>query len=196
MSDNKKNWHEIKEAFDADEEIEMSESASTSTEVHEEALPNLSHEDLLEQLQLAEKTAHENWEKAARAMAELENVRKRAEKDIADAHAFGVKKLLESMIPVVDSLEQALLLIDENTQPAMNEGLVLTMKMFIDVLQKQGVEQINPEGATFDPNRHEAMSMQVVDNVAPNTVLAVYQKGYALNGRMVRPARVVVAKSN
>ena len=99
------------------------------------------------------------------------------------------------MIPVVDSLEQALQLADKHGDTSMHEGLELTMKLFVDVLEKFGVQQLDPQGAIFDPQEHEAMSIQEVADVPPNSVLVVFQKGYKLNDRVIRPARVIVAKA-
>lgn len=161
----------------------------------EPALEHPSYESLEEQLTAAEQKAHENWEKAARAMAELENVRRRAERDVSNAHRYGVEKLLTSFLPVADSIEQALQLSEKEQNSSMHEGLELTMKLFLDVLEKNGVKQLNPLGEPFNPQEHEAMSMQEAEGAAPNTVLAVFQKGYKLHDRVIRPARVVVTKT-
>lgn len=159
-------------------------------------LEHPSYPDLEEKLTLAEQKAHENWEKATRALAELENVRRRAERDVSHAHKFALERFANQLLPVVDSLEQAIQLADKEAHAAMHEGLELTMKLFLDVLQKNQIEQINPEGQLFDPQQHEAMSMQVVPGVAPNTILVVFQKGYKLFDRVIRPARVIVSKEN
>lgn len=192
----KKNWHKIKE--DSERE-ENTEHGFTKDELDEEvalkeevALDHLSHAALEEQLTLAEQKAHENWEKATYAIAELENVRKRADKMVADAHRYGLAKIITDLLPVVDSLEQALKLTDKEHQ----EGLTLTMDLFLKVLQKYGVEQLDPQGLAFNPQEHEAMSLVVTASEAPNTVLEVFQKGYKLNERLIRPARVIVAKGN
>jgi molecular chaperone GrpE len=131
-------------------------------------------------------------------MAELDNVRRRMEREVANAHKYGMEKLVSALLPVVDSLEQALQLADKDksTDPAMYEGLELTMKLFIDVLQKFDLTQIDPVGATFDPQEHEAMSIQDVPGAAPNSVVAVFQKGYKLSDRVIRPARVIVSKKS
>ena len=127
-------------------------------------------------------------------MAELDNVRRRAEREVANAHRYGLEKLINSLLPVVDSLEQALQLAEKSEDPAMHEGLELTMKLFLDALAKYDVQQLNPQGELFDPQQHEAMTMQESADVVPNTVLAVFQRGYMLNDRVIRPARVIVAK--
>ena len=128
-------------------------------------------------------------------MAELDNVRRRAERDVANSHRYGVEKLITSLIPVMDSLEQALQLADPTTQASMHEGLQLTMKLFLDVLKKNEVTQLDPVGEPFNPAFHEAMSMQEAPGAEPNSVLAVFQKGYQLHDRVIRPARVIVAKA-
>lgn len=196
--DNQKNWRKIKEEHEAeswDEDEEALLNDEDSSEVSEAALDHPSYVALEEQLTLAEQKAHENWEKAARAGAELENVRRRAERDVQNAHRYGVEKLLNAFLPVADSIEQAMQLSEKEQNTTMYEGLQLTMKLFLDVLQKNGVEQLDPLGAVFNPQEHEAMSMQDVPGTAPNTVIAVFQKGYKLHDRVIRPARVVVTKA-
>jgi len=128
-----------------------------------------------------------------RAKAEIENIRRRAEQDVARAHKYALEKFVKELIAVVDSLEHALAA--EGAENAVREGVELTYKMFLDVLAKHGVKQIDPVNEKFNPENHEAMSMQPSADVEPNTVLAVYQKGYLLNDRLVRPARVVVSKA-
>ena len=126
-------------------------------------------------------------------MAEVENVRRRAERDVAQAHKYSLERFVDGVLPVVDSLEQALQLVDEHADQAMHEGLSLTMKLFVSVLSKFQVEQLDPIGQPFNPQEHEAMSMQ--DAEAPSSsIIMVFQKGYKLNDRLIRPARVVVAK--
>ncbi|KTD66405.1 nucleotide exchange factor GrpE [Legionella shakespearei] len=193
----KKDWNKFKEENQMPDE-EMMDEAEEVTPHEEAALGHPSYTALEEQLTLAEQKAHENWEKSVRALAELDNVRRRMEREVANAHKYGMEKLVSALLPVVDSLEQALQLADKDksTDPAMYEGLELTMKLFIDVLQKFDVNQIDPVGATFDPQEHEAMSIQDAPGAAPNSVVAVFQKGYKLNDRVIRPARVIVSKKS
>lgn len=146
------------------------------------------------ELQKSEVKAQENWDKLLRAMAELENVKRRAERDVSSAHKYALERFAEELIPVMDSLDQALLSCGEDLK-AMREGISLTQKMFASVLEKFGVKVLNPLGQPFDPNFHEAMMMQESNEVAPNSVLTVIQKGYLLHDRLIRPARVVVAKA-
>ncbi|WP_019218245.1 nucleotide exchange factor GrpE [Legionella tunisiensis] len=198
--DKRKNWHKIKEESNLEDELLENEDfddedVEGQSGSGEGALEHPSYSALEEQLTLAEQKAHENWEKAVRAMAEVDNIRRRAERDVASAHRYSLEKIINALLPVVDSLEQALQLCEKEGQEGMKEGLELTMKLFIDALEKHGVTQINPEGASFDPQEHEAMSIQDVPGVAANTVLTVFQKGYKLNDRLIRPARVIVAKA-
>lgn len=194
MSKNdKKNWNQFKEEHDVQEDENIEEQVDEARQV-EGALDHPDYSALEEKLTLAEQQAHENWEKSVRAMAELDNVRRRAERDISNAHRYGLEKLLTALLPVVDSIEQALQMATKDSDMAMREGLELTMKLFVDVLQKFEVQQIDPIGLPFDPQKHEAMSIQDVPGTPPNTVMAVFQKGYSLNDRLIRPARVIVSK--
>ncbi|KTD64895.1 Heat-shock protein GrpE(HSP-70 cofactor) [Legionella santicrucis] len=196
----KKDWHQFKEQH-LNEEQQSQDSEEDSLEVtldsfepQEASLEHPNYVELSEKLTLTEQQAHENWEKAVRAQAELDNFRRRAEREIANAHRYGVEKLISSLLPVIDSLEQALQLAIKAEDASMREGLELTLKLFVDALQKFEVQQIDPIGASFDPQLHEAMSMQNAPDAEPNTVLAVFQKGYKLSDRVIRPARVVVSK--
>jgi molecular chaperone GrpE len=202
----KKYWQKLRDEHEAKNGEEKSNDAEALEQDTEEliednkkpnssgALEHPSYAELEEQLTLAEQKAHENWEKTVRAQAELENVRRRTQRDIESAHRFGLEKFVDSLLPIVDSLEQALHLAEQQDNKAMHEGLELTMKLFLDVLAKHSIEQINPEGEIFDPQLHEAMSMQQSDEAEPNTILNVFQRGYKLHGRIIRPARVIVAK--
>lgn len=115
--------------------------------------------------------------------------------EIEKAHRFGLEKFVQSLVPVIDSLEQAIQLVNKEENPSMYEGLELTNKLFLDCLQKNGIEQLCPTGEAFNPQEHEAMSMIESDEVAPNSIINVFQKGYRLNERVIRPARVIVAKA-
>ena len=132
-----------------------------------------------------------------RAQAEIQNIRRRAEQDVEKAHKFGLEKFANELLPVVDSLERAI----EASQgegeqlQAIREGVEMTLNLFLSSMEKFNVEQVNPEGQPFNPEHHQAMSMVPAEGVAPNTVVTVVQKGYLLNGRLMRPAMVMVAKS-
>lgn len=196
----KKDWGKFKEETIEQEQVDSvieSDEDETGGEGDgslPEALSHLSYLELEEKLTLAEQKSHENWEKAARAMAEVDNIRRRTERDIANAHRYSLEKFSSALLPVGDSLEQALQLADKHQDKGMHEGLELTIKQYLDVLEKFGVQQINPEGEPFDPQFHEAMAMQEAADVVPNTIITVFQKGYKLNDRMIRPARVIVSK--
>ncbi|MEW5251003.1 nucleotide exchange factor GrpE [Microbulbifer sp. 2201CG32-9] len=134
---------------------------------------------------------------AIRAQAEAQNARRRAQQDVEKAHKFAVERLLQDLLPVVDNLERALTSIDvdDEANKAVVEGIELTHKSFLDTLNKFSVEVVDPVGEPFDPELHQAMTQIPNGDVEPNTVLEVFQKGYRLNGRLVRPALVVVSKA-
>lgn len=146
-------------------------------------------------LQAAEARANDNWDKYLRAVAELDNVRKRAQRDVENAHKYGLERLIGELLAVSDSMEAALATDTATDAEALREGNRATLKLLLATIGKFGVEQIDPAGEPFDPERHEAMTMVPNPEVEPNTVIDVIQKGYLLNGRLVRPARVVVASA-
>ena len=133
-------------------------------------------------------------EDVLRAQAEMQNLRRRAERDVENAHKYALEKFVGELLPVADNLERALA-VDADNGDAVREGVALTLKSFLDVLKRFNVEQVDPGGQPFDPALHEAMSTVPNPDVEPNTVIEVFQKGYTLNGRLVRPAMVVVAKA-
>ena len=152
---------------------------------------------LQQQLSAAEAAAQEEKDRALRIAAEMENLRRRAAQDVEKAHKFALEKFTGELLPVIDSLERALELADRDneTLKPMMEGGELTLRAMLTTVGKFGVEQVNPMGDAFDPNRHQAISMVENGNVAPNSVIAVMQKGYELNGRVIRPAMVMVARA-
>ena len=132
-----------------------------------------------------------------RAQAEMQNVRRRAERDVEQAHKYALEKFAGDLLTVADSLERGLSTLDpedEALKPA-REGLELTLKVLLDVFARYNLEQVDPQGQPFNPEQHEAMTMIPAPNVEPNTVIDVLEKGYLLNGRLIRPARVVVSKA-
>ena len=140
-------------------------------------------------------------DRALRAAAEAENVRRRADRSIENAREFALEKFVEDLLPAVDSFEKAVDAATGHTEgeggaavSAMAEGIELSLKLLHGAMERQGIAVVDPIGAPFDPNLHEAMTM--VDNaeVEPNTVIDVFQKGYTVNGRLTRPARVIVAR--
>jgi molecular chaperone GrpE len=128
--------------------------------------------------------------------ADMQNLRRRAERDVENAHKYALDKFVGDLVAVVDNLERATAAIDPDIQEmtALGEGVQLTLKNFLDVLRRFNVEQVDPKGEPFDPDKHQAMTMVPNPELAPNTVMDVFQKGYLLNGRLVRPAMVVVSK--
>ncbi len=133
-----------------------------------------------------------------RTQAEMQNVRRRAEQDVEKAHKFALEKFTNELLPVVDSLERAIEACnaEDEAVKALREGVAMTLDMFTSGLAKFSVEQHNPVGEAFDPALHQAMTMVPSEDVPANNVIAVMQKGYSLNGRLVRPAMVVVSKGS
>jgi molecular chaperone GrpE len=132
-----------------------------------------------------------------RTQAEMQNQRRRAERDVENAHKYALDKFVGELLPVVDNLERSIQTMDDNNDDikVLREGIELTLKSFQDVLARFKVEAVDPKGEVFNPEFHQAMSMLEMPDQAPNTVVDVFQKGYTLNGRLVRPAMVVVAKA-
>lgn len=155
--------------------------------------PEKNADSLEAQLEAAQARAEENWEALLRARAEMDNLRRRHQKDLENAHKFGIEKLVQELLPVIDSMDLGLAAQDASAE-SLREGMELTMNMLKKMMDKLGIEEINPMHEKFDPERHQAMSMQESAEVEPNTVIAVMQKGYALNDRLVRPAMVMVSK--
>lgn len=161
-----------------------------------EAAAEADPEALKSQLQEARRTADSHWDTVLRTRAELENLRKRTERELENAHKYGLERFLLELLPVKDSLELGLAADagDNAGTEKLREGMELTLKKFSQALEKFGVTELNPEGEEFNPEFHEAMTMQEAEGRASNTVVSVIQKGYLLNGRLVRPALVIVAK--
>jgi molecular chaperone GrpE len=141
----------------------------------------------------AQARADENWNLYLRAAAELENVRKRAARDVENAHKFALENFSRELLAVVDSLEMGLSAAESADAQALRDGSEATCKLLKATLERFGISEVDPEGEPFDPEMHEAMSMMPSPKVEPGSVAQVIQKGYALNGRLLRPARVIVA---
>jgi molecular chaperone GrpE len=152
--------------------------------------------ELQKQLEQAQQQANENWDKALRIQAEMENLKRRVHKDLDDERKFGISKFAKELLTVIDSLELGLQAANNDgwSVEKLREGSELTIRQFESVFAKFNIETVSPMGQPFNPELHQAMSIQPADNVEPNTVLAVFQKGYILNGRLLRPAMVVVSK--
>ena len=147
-------------------------------------------------LEAAEARADENWQRVLRTEAEKENIRKRAERDVESAHKYGVEKMANELLAVRDSLELGVDAAqqDDADIAKVREGTELTLRMLTQAMEKFGIEEIDPLGQKFDPELHQAMSMQEAEGHESNTVFQVMQKGYRLNERLLRPALVMVAK--
>ena len=175
-------------------EVEVDEKLQAEEEIDQPELPEEQPENQIEELQQKLSTL---GEQLLREQAEMQNVRRRAQRDIESAHKYALEKFASELLSVVDNLERAIEAIDaeDEAQKAVAEGLELTLKTFIEVLAKHNVEAVDPEGQPFDADLHQAVSTVPNNDVEPNTVINVFQKGYTLNGRLVRPAMVVVSTS-
>ncbi len=153
-------------------------------------------EDLKLQLEEAQQSAKDNWDKVLRAQAEMENLKRRNAKDLENAHKFALDGFVKALLEVKDSLTMGLKTANEEkaTIEHIIEGLEMTDKVFLSTMEKFGVESINPEGEAFNPEFHEAVTMVPVPDKESNSVLEVVQIGFTLNGRLVRPAMVVVVQ--
>lgn len=192
---------QIEETEDTVEEVptdvseEMKQSASDA-EVAVEAEAGDAELSIEQQLEQAQATIKDYWDQMIRLRAEMENHRKRAERDVQNAHKYALKNFTEALLPVVDSMEMGMSAAEaENaTLDSIREGSELTMSMFMQILEKQGLTEVDPVGEKFDPERHQAISMVEDEEAESNTVISVMQKGFMLNDRLVRPAMVVVVK--
>jgi molecular chaperone GrpE len=190
---------------DAAVEGEVLSSEDVSDNAAEEVLETvaetegeaLSAEEMIEKLENAEKKAVENWDQLLRTKAEMDNIRRRTQKDLENAHKFALEKFISEMLAVKDSLEMGMdAATQENvTVDNLREGSEMTLTMLEGVFEKFNVVELNPMGEKFNADHHQAMSMQPSDEHEPNTVMAVMQKGYLLNDRLVRPAMVMVSKA-
>jgi molecular chaperone GrpE len=172
-----------------DEEVAADESGVAAAADGE----NEASDPVAEQIADLEAKVADNWDKYLRTAAELENVRKRAARDVENAHRYALERFSTELLDVRDGLEMALATGEDATVESLREGSEITLKLLVSVMQRFGVEELDPHGEPFDPEKHEAMTMQPSTDAEPGSVLTVFQKGYALNGRLLRPARVVVA---
>ena len=163
---------------------------------------DIEKERLEKELREAKAKAQENWDLLLRTKAEIENVRRRASLDVEKAHKFSIESLARELLHVIDSLDKGLEVsingseqTGSNQIESMQQGIQLTHKLFIDTLEKFGIKEINPLGEIFDPSKHEALSIQEREAVEHNSILMVVQKGFSIHDRILRPARVIVAKS-
>jgi molecular chaperone GrpE len=163
-----------------------------TTVLPETAVALVEMERLQQALAASEERAKNHWEQYLRALADVENVRKRAAKDLENTRQFAVEKFAQDLIAVKDSLEMAIANSSKSDVASLVEGQNATLRQLTKAFEKAQIEEVNPEGAVFNPELHEAMMAQPSD-APPNTVLNVVQRGYQLNGRLLRPARVVVS---
>ncbi len=178
-------------------EIEPVEAQDGEDGAPQEALESITDEAAADPIMQLQAEADKARDQALRAEAEMQNLRKRAERDVQNAHKFGIERLIQNLLPVLDSLEKAIetsLQAETPEDDPQLEGLKLCFKLFTDVFEKEGVHMLDPLGQAFDPNVHEALSMIENPDMEPNSVMAVIQKGYRLHERLVRPAMVIVSK--
>lgn len=171
-------------------EIEESSVESESTENEEVTLET--------QLAEAQAKADDNWDQLVRTRAEMENIRRRSERELANAHKYALEKFAQELLPVIDSMEMGVAAaMDENADVSkLREGTEMTLKMFETAIEKFGIKGVHPHGEAFNPEHHQAMTMIDSPEHEPNMIIDVMQKGYLLNERLVRPAMVVVASAN
>ena len=183
---------------------ETDKNQEVETEIDEvvesETAESTQSEEVTLETQLAEAQAkaEDNWDQLVRARAEMENIRRRSERDLANAHKYALEKFAQELLPVIDSMEMGVAAaMDESADVSkLREGTEMTLKMFETAIEKFGIKGVHPKGETFNPEHHQAMTM--IDSVEhePNTIIDVMQKGYLLNERLVRPAMVVVSSAN
>jgi molecular chaperone GrpE len=149
--------------------------------------------DPQERVRLAEEQVEESRNAYLRAVADLENYRKRVAREVENARQFGAERLASGLLPVLDSLELGLANAERADAATLAEGQKGTLKLLLKALEASGIVEIDPAGQVFNPEQHEAMAMQPTAEQPPDTVVTVAQKGYSLNGRLLRPARVIVA---
>ncbi len=178
-------------ATEAEESAHLEDVVPAARESEED-----SDEPIEEQLEKAQATVKDYWEQMMRLRAEIDNNWKRAERDLENAHKYGLKSFVESLLPIIDSMEMGQVAADADnaTLESIREGSELTSSMFIQVLQKNGLEAVDPLGEKFDPEKHQAISMIEVEGAESGSVVEVMQKGFLLNDRLIRPAMVMVAK--
>ena len=190
----------VEETAVAEESKEAKSNEKSDQDAKKEALKQKIEEKISKleaELESANKKAEENWDLALRTKAESENIKRRATIDVENAHKYSVEKFAKEMLNVVDSLERGMESINKEDESvkAILEGMDLTYKLLLDSLEKFGITVINPENEAFDPKQHEALLTQESDDIAPNHVISVIQKGFAHHNRVLRHAKVVVAKA-
>ena len=186
-------------AQDGDEKLTADTGAEDSGEERDAAGQSDKDGEKAEAAVLAElaalrEQAAANHDRYLRAVAELENVRKRAARDVENARRYGLERLAHALLPVIDSLEAGLASADQASAESLLDGKKATMRLLNSALEQVGIKEVDPHGEPFDPALHEAMAMAPSEGAEPGTVIEVFQKGYAIHDRLLRAARVVVAK--
>ena len=176
----------------ADADSEDSEGGSDAAE-QAGADSGDSEDAELAELQAIRELAAANHDRYLRAVAELENVRKRAARDVEKARRYGLERLAQALLPVIDSLEAGVASAEQATAESLLDGKRATMRLMNSALEQVGIKELDPHGEPFDPALHEAMAVAPSDNAEPGTVIEVFQKGYSIHDRLLRAARVVVA---
>jgi molecular chaperone GrpE len=200
-----KKWEYV-EQCDADESDESQAADAEKLDdfleesESDDVFSSLTKEEAIKQLKLAQEEKAASFDRFARAQAEVKNIQHSARKDVESARKFALKGFVQELLPIVDNLERSIEAVPETadldeSMTVVVEGVQLTQKSLLACLEKFNVEQLNPVGDVFNPEFHEAISMQPKPDVPPNTVLQVLQKGYLLNQRLIRPAMVIVSKS-
>jgi len=185
------------EAAEGDPESGAAQQSDTEDSANLE-LEELSLDQALTRLQAAEESSVNARDDLLRVQAEMQNLRRRTEQDVEKAHKFALERFASELLTVADNLERALAAGSESESEevkAIHEGVQLTHKSMLEAFRKFSLEPVNPHGEPFDPQLHQAMSIQENGDVEPDTVISVMQKGYTLHGRVLRPAMVIVAKA-
>ncbi len=182
---------------EAEEQAQTAAEAGDAEEVTAEAADAGQEPDMARLLEDARSKADEHWDQFLRLKAETDNLKKRHERELENAHKYALDNFVRELLQIWDSLELGHSAAQEDSADVgkLREGTELTLKLFGDVMGKFNVEQIDPTGQAFDPEFHQAMSMQPRDDMEPNHVVTVVQKGCLLNGRLVRPALVIVSQA-
>ena len=185
----------VKNIVDSTDAEALAESPPCNEQTDLESLSN-ENRLLQQEAESIRQIAGENLQQMIRAQAELENVRKRSKRDIENAHKYALEQFMDTLLPVLDSIELGInATIKTENIDDLHEGMQLTLKMFFDCLNKAGVQAVNPQpGDEFNPEQHEAVTMQASDKIVSGAVIEVMQKGYELNNRLLRPAMVIVAQ--
>jgi molecular chaperone GrpE len=192
-SQNQDNQETVDQELEQDQQEVQQDEVKLDEEAKLES-PEKNADSLEAQLEDAQKKASENWEQFLRAKAEMDNLRRRNTKDVENAHKYGIEKFVNELLPVLDAMAMGLATEDASAE-SLREGMELTMSMMAKMLEKLGIEEVDPLNEKFDAEKHQAMTMQPNADVEPNTVIAVMQKGYVLNNRLIRPAMVMVSKA-